>query len=340
MRQLTCVKPGQLEWHDVPAPALASDHAALVRPIAVARCDIDLFLSHGLLPAKQAFAIGHECVAEIVELGAAVRGLEIGQRAVVSFQLSCGTCGACRAGRSAICEAYPLLSDYGMQPLSGVEYGGMLSDLVSVPHASAMLQPVSKDVDPVALASASDNILDGYRAVAPHLAQHPKSDVLVVSHGYPSIPLYAAQAAIALGAKTVDFASDNDEQLALAERLGARPLRTDFKTRDRQYPIVAEGGLRRAGLEFAIRSTAPEGICQSVSYFERDLPLPVGSMYTRGIRFFIGRAHSASLLPEVVPLIASGKLRSQDVATRVVGAEEAPAAWLEPALKLVVKLGS
>jgi alcohol dehydrogenase len=339
MRQLTCVKPGRLEWHDVPAPTLASAHAALVRPIAVARCDIDLFLAHGLLPAKQAFAIGHECVAEIVALGDAVRGLSVGQRAVVSFQVSCGTCARCRAGHSAICEAYPLLSDYGMQPLSGVEYGGMLSDLVSVPHAAAMLQPVANDVDPVALASASDNVLDGYRAVAPHLAAHPGGDVLVVSHGYPSIPLYAAQAALALGARTVDFASDNDELLALAERLGARPLRTDFKTRDRQYPIVAEGGLTRAGLEFALRSTEPEGVCQSVSYFpERDLPLPLGSMYTRGIRFFIGRTHAASLLPEVVPLIASGKLKSQAVATRVVTVAEAPAAWLEPAVKLVVRM--
>jgi threonine dehydrogenase-like Zn-dependent dehydrogenase len=337
MRQLTWTGRSELEWRDVPAPVLASDHAALVRPIAVARCDIDLFLAHGFIPAKEAFAVGHECVAEIVALGDAVRGLQIGQRVVVAFQLSCGVCASCRAGHSANCDEYPVLSDYGMQPLSGVEYGGMLSDLVSVPFANAMLHPVPQ-ADPVALASVSDNVLDGYRAVAPHLAAQPGSDVLVVSHGYPSIPLYAAQAAVALGAR-VDFASDDDERLALAERLGARAIRTDFQKPERRYPIVVEGGLTSPGLEYAIRATAREGICQSVSFYRGgDFALPLGAMYTLGIRFFIGRTHAASLLPEVVPFIMSGKLRPEAVTTRVVTAAEAPAAWLEPAIKLVVRM--
>ena len=54
-----------------------------------------------------------------------------------------------------------MLSDYGMQPLSGVEYGGMLSDTIRVPFAEAMLQPVPSALDPEALASVSDNVLDG-----------------------------------------------------------------------------------------------------------------------------------------------------------------------------------
>jgi threonine dehydrogenase-like Zn-dependent dehydrogenase len=339
MRQLTCTSPGRVEWRDVPTPSLASDQAALVRPIAVARCDIDLFLALGIIPAKGPFALGHECVAEIVSLGDAVRGLEIGQRVVVSFQLSCGTCASCRAGHSANCDAYPVLSDYGMEPLSGVEYGGMLSDLVSVPFANAMLSPIPAALEPQSLASASDNVLDGYRAVAPHLAKHPGREVLVVSHGIPSIPLYAAQAAVALGASRVTVASNDGEVLVLAERLGARPLLTDFQKPDRRFPIVVEGGTTKAGLRYAIKATEPEGICQSVSYFVGgDTPLPLGSMYTLGIQFFIGRTHAASLLPVVVPLITAGTLRPQHVTTRVVGASEAASAWLEPAIKLVVRM--
>jgi threonine dehydrogenase-like Zn-dependent dehydrogenase len=338
MRQLTCIAPGRLEWRDVPAPTLSSDHAALVRPLAVARCDIDVFLAQGLFPAGAPFALGHECVGEVVALGDSVRRLAVGDRVVVSFQLSCGSCRSCRAGHSASCEAYPLLSDYGMQPLSGVEYGGMLSDLVAVPYAEAMLSPCP-GADPVSLASVSDNVLDGFRAVAPHLAAQPNADVLVVSHGYPSIPLYAVMAARALGAGEVHFASDDDERLALAERLGARPVRTDFERPLRRYPIVVEGGLTTSGLTYAIRATENEGVCQSVSYFPaRDLALPLGSMYTRGIRFFIGRTNAASLLPTVVPLILQGKLSPEAVTTRVVSADEAPLAWVEPAIKLVVRM--
>src|SRR5215510_5329906 len=207
MRQLTCVGPNAVEWREVPEPRLQGDCEALVRPLAVARCDIDLFLTSGLFPSRGPFALGHECVAEVVELGNAVPGLEVGQRVVVAFQVSCGTCRSCAAGHSGNCDEYPVLSDYGMQPLSGTEYGGMLSDLVRVPHAEAMLAPVSPKLDPVALGSVSDNVLDGYRAVAPHLAASPGSEILIVTHGLKSVPLYAALAAVALGAARVDFVS-------------------------------------------------------------------------------------------------------------------------------------
>src|SRR6185369_10331321 len=300
MRQLTCTAPNTIAWQEVAAPRLNGDAEALVRPLAVARCDIDLFLTSGLFPSRGAFALGHEGAAEILELGDAVRGLEVGQRVVVAFQVSCGTCGSCTAGHTANCVKYPVLSDYGMQPLSGTEYGGMLSDVVRVPHARAMLAPVAPGLDAVALGSVSDNVLDGYRAVAPHLAARPGADVLIVCHGLKSVPLYAAQTALALGAGRVDYASDDAEALALAERLGAHALQTDFEKPDRRYPIVVDAGLTPNGLRYAIRATEPEGMLQSVSFYAGgDMPMPLGRLYTLGIQFFTGRAHAAALLPQV-----------------------------------------
>ena len=338
MRQLTCTAPGTVEWQEVPEPRLQGDAEALVRPLAVARCDIDLFLTAGFFPPRGPFALGHECVAEIVALGDAVRGLEVGQRVVVAFQVSCGACRSCRAGHTANCDKYPVLSDYGMQPLSGTEYGGMLSDVLRVPHAQAMLAPVAPGLDPIALGSVSDNVLDGYRAVAPHLAAQPGADVLIVCHGLKSVPLYAAQAALALGAGRVDYASDDTEALAIAERLGARPIRTDFEKPERRYPIVVDAGLTPNGLRYAMRATAPEATLQSVSFYAGgDTPMPLGRLYTLGIRFFTGRAHAAALLPQVMPLIEAGRLRPAEVTTRVVDWEDAPAAYAEPAIKLVVR---
>jgi len=384
MRQLTCVGPGKIEWQDVPEPRIGGDLEALVRPLTVARCDIDRLLIDGTVPQRGPFALGHEAVVEIVALGDQVRGLALGQRAVVSFQLSCGECRACKLGHTANCDRYPSLSDYGMQPLSGVEYGGMLSDLVRVPHASAMLQPISPRTDALALASvsdnvldgyravaphlrerpasdvlivhhggssialyaaqaalalasASDNVLDGYRAVAPHLRERPASDVLIVHHGGSSIALYAAQAALALGATRVDFASDDAETLALAERLGAHALQTDFGRRLRRYPIVVDYGIRPEGLDFALRCTEPEGICQSVSLYLAPIPLPLVRMYTHGVRFCIGRCNAAALLREVVPLIESGRLQPGNVTTKIVEWEDAADAFAEPAIKLVVR---
>jgi threonine dehydrogenase-like Zn-dependent dehydrogenase len=338
MRQLTCTGPRQIEWREVPEPRLASDAAAIVRPLAVARCDIDPFLVSGFLPAKGPFALGHEAVVEIEALGDAVRGLAIGQRAVVSFQLSCGACASCAAGHSGNCDAYPVLSDYGMQPLSGVEYGGMLSDRALVPHAEAMLRPVPDGFASVDLASVSDNVLDGYRTVAPHLAAQPGANVLFVCHGKTrSIALYGVQTALALGASRVDFASDDPDTLRLAEKLGARPVETDFGRRQGRYPIVVDCGITTAGLHYALGSTEPEGTFQSVSFYVGPTtPVPLGKLYTLGIRWFIGRAHAVSLLPEVMPLIAAGKLRPGEVTTQVSDWEDAPRTYLEDSIKLVV----
>src|SRR5207244_9835463 len=184
MQQLTCTAPGRLEWRDVAVPELSGGRDdALIRPLAVARCEIDPMLINAGPTAPDGFAVGHEAVAEVIAVGPGVSSVAVGQLVFSSFQLCCGRCQACADGRTANCAEYPVLSDYGMQPLSGVEYGGMLSDIVRVPHAATMLAPFAPGLDPVSLASVSDNVLDGYRAVAPHLASLPGADVLIVCHG-------------------------------------------------------------------------------------------------------------------------------------------------------------
>ena len=172
MQQLTYTSPGVLEWRETPAPTLSSDGAALVRPLAVATCDLDALIVTGESPFAPPFAIGHECVAEVIEIGDAVGSLEPGQRVSVPFQISCGECDACRAGRTSNCASVPFMSTYGFGP--AVErWGGFLADSVCVPYAEQMLVPVPDALDSAAVASASDNISDAWRAVAPALEREP-----------------------------------------------------------------------------------------------------------------------------------------------------------------------
>ena len=337
MRELRCTAKGRLEWREVAEPELPDSRGALVRPIAVARCEIDpLLIAAGPVRAPE-FAVGHEAIAEVVEVGSDVVGVSPGDLAAVSFQLSCGTCGRCRTGRSANCERYPVLSDYGMEPLSGVEYGGMLADLVAVPHASTMLVPVPAGLAPAELASAADNIADGYRAVAPHLRQRPGAPVLIACHGNPSIAIYAAQVALALGSAEVTVASDKQRVLDLAAKLGATALRTDWGRRPGRWPIVVDCGSRRAGLHYAISCCEPDGIAQSVSYYPAaGTDLPLGKLYTLGITFHIGRVHSAAVTPAVLQLAASGAISPGAVTTKTIAWDESPEHYLADAVKLVV----
>ena len=338
MRQLSCTAPGVVEWCDVPEPELLEPTDALVRPVAVARCEIDPFLVLAGPTRAERFALGHEAVTEVVAVGDAVTAVQPGTMALPSFQVSCGSCAQCARGRSAICASYPILSDYGMEPLSGVEYGGMLSDLVRVPHADTMLTPMPAGLDPVALASVPDNVLDGYRGVAPHLGRRPGADVVIAIHGIPSIGLYAAQAALALGAGSVTVASAADDVLEVAGRIGAEPRRVDFSQRPpAKWELAVDCGVDPTGFQWAVRATEPEGVLQSVSsYLEENVPVPLRRLYTLGIELHIGRAHSASLLPEVVDLVARGGLRPELVTTEVIGWDDAASRYLDPSIKLIV----
>src|SRR5688572_13947307 len=113
MPSLTYVGADSLEWHDTPAAALDSDSAAVVRPLSVATCDLDDVIVRGAAPFPAPFALGHECVAEVVDVGDDVTGFAPGDRVVVPFQLSCGTCGACAAGRTGNCESFGIATTYG-----------------------------------------------------------------------------------------------------------------------------------------------------------------------------------------------------------------------------------
>lgn len=337
MQQLTCVSPGGVDWLDVAPPTLDGPDQALVRPVAVSRCEIDPLLIAGG-PGATPFALGHEAVAEVVEVGEAVTSFTPGQIVVPAFQISCGTCDRCARGHTAVCGSYPVLSDYGMQPLSGTEYGGMISDLVRVPHAEAMLHAVPDGLTPLDVVGVADNVADGYRAVAPHLPAMPGADILVACHGNHSIGLFAAQAAVALGAGGVTFAADDENALALAADLGATPLRTGFGRRERRFPLVVDCGARPDGLRYAVDSTEPEGICHSVSGYVDGpgVELPLLKMYTLGITFLIGRLHATAVIPEVLALVASGTLRPRDVTTQVVPWSSAPDAYTDRTIKLVV----
>ena len=150
-----------------------------MRPLAVATCDLDQPMIFGQTPFQFPIHLGHECVAEVVE---GPDRFAAGDRVVVPFQISCGTCERCRRGLTGNCASVAPLSMYGFGALGG-DWGGMLSDLALVPYAEAMLVPLPDGVEPTVVASAADNITDGWRAVAPALAELPAADVLVVGGG-------------------------------------------------------------------------------------------------------------------------------------------------------------
>lgn len=338
MRQLTFLEPGRLEWREVPAPRLGADTDAIVRPLAVARCDLDFYIARGIVRYRGPFAFGHEVVADVVDAGPAV-SLKPGTRVVVPFQLSCGRCEACRRGLTNSCTAFPFAAAYGLKPTCGTEFGGALSDLMHVPFADHMLMALPEGVDAVAAASASDNVADGWRAVAPALKAHPGATVLVIGGGAWSVGLYAAGAAVALKASHVVYLDDDAERRRRAVALGAEAAELALGQRDQaeeQFDIVvlAVGG--DAALGFAVRSTAANGVLTSVTIFlEPANAMPLTRAYYKGLTFHTGRVQSRMVLPEVLDCMACGHLHPERVTHRVVSFHDAADAMVDAGPKLV-----
>jgi len=337
MEQLTFVGPHHLEWREVPEPMLETPDAALVRPVAVATCDLDAGIVNGSAPLPGPFAFGHEFVADVVAIGDNVRAAAVGQRVVVPFQINCGACDPCMRGLTASCARVPLMASYGLAPLSR-EYGGALSDLVAVPFADAMLVSLPTGVEPATAASTSDNIPDGWRAVAPYLARQPGAPVLVLGGaGGGSVGLYAAAIAVALGSERVDYVDEDPDRLAVAERVGANVLQEPVGKRYGPYPITVNHAIEPTGLTTALRSTEPGGTCTSTTiYFGSDISIPMLEMYTSGVTLTTSRVSARALIPDVLDLIGSGRLHPELVTARTVAWADAADALAEHTHKTVV----
>ena len=340
MRQLTYVEAGQVAWRDAPDPEAADPRGAIVRPLAVARCDLDpIMAGFGIFPGP--FAVGHETVAEIVAVGDDVEDRSVGDRVLVPFQVSCGSCVACRDGRFAACHTYRAKAGaaFGFGEAGG-GHGGAVADLLAVPHADHLLIAAPANLSAAALCTLPDNVTDGYRAVAPQLAAKPGADVLVVGGAAASIGLYAVAAAIACGAGRVRYADSDSGRCAAATALGAEVTHLDgpWPRRLERAPIVVENTADVDGLACALRSTGDYGTCTSVAiHFAPTTPMPLLELYTKGITYHLSRADSRRFLPEVIDLAASGALDPLAVPTTIVPWDQADEAWLEPATKLVLE---
>jgi alcohol dehydrogenase len=338
MRALVAYPGGRISWRRVPAPPPPGATGAIVCPIAIATCDMDPLIALGASPFPLPLHLGHECVAEVLSVGAEVAAIRPGQRVVVPFQISCGTCGACTEGRTSNCTTVPPVSMYGFG-LAGGLWGGALADELAVPYADAMLVPLPDGIDPAAAASVADNVCDAYRHVAPHLRgllrRDPEARVLILgaldarSRYSASVPLYTALIARSLGARRPLVVDARRYARAHAERLGIEALPASELGGVAPAPLVVDLTTTGDGLATAISSTAPDGVCSSAGSLHRTARIPFLVAYAHNLTLHISRVHARSVIPEILDLMRAGRLHPEEVTTTVASIDDAPAALRE-----------
>lgn len=335
MRALRVAPGGRIEWRSAPAPPPPGPKEAIVHPIAVATCDLDRAIMLGRTPFPMPFHYGHESIAEVVEVGAEVERVKVGERVVVPFQINCGECAACRAGLTGNCLAVPPLSMYGFG-VAGGHWGGHVADLFKVPFADAMLVTLPEGIDPAAAVSVSDNVCDGHRHVAPHLPaileRDPGATVLILaaqSRDLPfgaSMPLYAGQVALALGAGRVVFADARPPVRLRAIELGLEAIPpAELRDLDPVSLVIDTSG-DPAGLRRGLELTASDGVCTSAGGLHGDAKIPYGLMFGRNATLTIGRSHARAETPAVLDLIGSGRIAPERVNSHLGSIDDAPRA--------------
>jgi alcohol dehydrogenase len=82
-------------------------------------------------------------------------------------------------------------------------------------------------------------------------------------------------------------------------------------------------------LRQVLRHTAPDGICTCVWSLHRRGGFPLAASFVRNVTVHVGRAHVRAIMPNVLDLMANGRLRPELVTTNLASFDDAPAALRE-----------
>ena len=141
MRAVTWQGKRDVRVETVPDPVLKEDTDAIIKVTTTGICGSDLHLYELLGPyMAEGDILGHEPMGVVQEVGSAVSGLVAGDRVVIPFQISCGSCFMCDAGLTTQCETTQVRDEgtgaalFGYSKLYGSVPGGQ-AEYLRVPHA-------------------------------------------------------------------------------------------------------------------------------------------------------------------------------------------------------------
>jgi alcohol dehydrogenase len=334
MQYAAFIAPGKLEWREALTPVLQGAGEAIVRPVVVGRCDLDTLYVTGRMPLASGEPIGHEIIAEIVELGTDVQRFTIGQRVIVAAQISCGQCSRCRLGLTARCESVPFGASYGMGRAGN--FGGGLSDWMRVPYANAMLVPIPTSADPSVMIGLADMATDAWRAIGPSLKDKPGATVLVLGGATPVIGVYSAGMAVALGAGIVDYIDTNIHRREHAIAYGARAYEHIDLCEQRNYDIVVDASGSAAQLLAGLKRIAPEAVVTSVAPSATGPEFPLAELYMKGLTYKVGRPNCRAGHDGALHAWSACGFAPEKVQPLIRPFETACETWCDPSLFVAV----
>ncbi len=332
MRQLHFRGQGKVEWREVKDARVEGALQAVVRPLVIGRCDLDVGFVRGFVALGAGEPIGHEAIGIVTDIGGDVKSVIPGDLVVVPAQISCGWCRNCRRGFTGRCLSVPMGASYGMGREGA--FGSSASDLVRIPFADGMLFKLPPTVVPLEWIGFADMALDAWRATGRPLQDRPGARTLVIG-GWPSvIGIYCAGIASALGASEVAYWDADPVRMHEAVRYGANVIERGKAEPVGLFEIVVDCTTRADSFADAIRFVEPEGIITSVTYHRDDPVVPLLAAYRKGVTIKIGRPNVRPPMDELCPLCLRGVFHPHRLTTKFVAFDDAPDAWASDELRI------
>ncbi len=250
------------------APRITADNEVMIRVKSVGICGSDL---HGLTRINGDYprVPCHEFVGIVVEIGAAVTKVKLGDRVVPEPIRYCGECYACRHGRTNVCKSVVCAGARSSFPGGAQELWVTTEDKVfKIPdfltwHQAVLTEPYTIGVQ----VNSRANTLAG--------------DYMLI-HGGGPVGLIIMDVAKKIGAKVI-VSEIKEGRLEMAKRLGAdyliNPLREDYKARVKEITsgmgpnvIVDAAGLP-AMLSEAVDLISPAGSIVNMCFNNVQVPV-------------------------------------------------------------------
>ncbi|MDP9034477.1 MAG: glutathione-dependent formaldehyde dehydrogenase [Myxococcota bacterium] len=239
---------GDVRVDSVPDPEIKKPTDVIIKVTASGICGSDLHLLDGYMPTMESGDIlGHEPMGIVVEVGAAVTKLKKGDRVVVPFTISCGSCFFCLKGLWAACDnsnpnaamaakvmGHSPAGLFGYSHLTG-GYAGGQAEYLRVPFAEVGCLKIESSLSDERVLFLSDIFPTGYMAA--ENADIEKGDTVAV-WGCGPVGQFCIQSAWMFGAGRVVAIDHVEERMAMARTHGKAET-IDF-TKDDVYERLQE----------------------------------------------------------------------------------------------------
>lgn len=362
MRALTYQGPYKVRVEKKPDPRIEHPQDVILKVTRAAICGSDLHLLHGLIPdTRVGHTFGHEFTGEVVEAGREVASLRKGDRVVVPFNISCGSCFYCQRGLTACCENSNPTSDmacgvFGYSHTTG-GYDGAQAEYVRVPFADVGPLKIPDEMEDEAALFLGDILPTGYQGAE---MGEIKGGETVVVFGAGPVGLFAMKSAWLLGASRVIAVDHVPYRLAFAEQY-AHVETVNFKEVDDivvhlkglfdgRGPDVcidavgceAEGSKlhRFLGLGLKLEAGAPTVIDWCIHTVRKGGNvsivgvygppfnlLPMGVAMNKGLTLRMGQCNVRRYMPHLLEHIQKGRIDAKGIITHRFPLEDAPHAY-------------